>query len=259
MSAQASLGLDGPATAPISEERRAQYDVDRTPIAIPRLAYDSLAPDMGLVQPPRVLCPAAGSGPWAQAARERWPRAEITAVEIREEEQPILARWCDHVITADIRDARLSGPYDVIADNPPFSLSPPNGGRKSQAEALRAFVVNLRPLLAPGGILVLYWLSDLGQRATGEAARALWDANQPLYQMRVQPVEHRKGRRADLRSCSVWCWASSRDACPACGSEDTVPTSRGTGCQRCGCDWGTKPPGWRTWDLPPLTKAERRA
>ena len=108
----------------------------------------------------------------------------------------------------------------------------------SQAEALRAYVANLRPLLAPGGLVALYWLSDLGQRATSEAARALWDENRPLYQMRVQPVEHRQGRGVDLRSYSVWAW----DRESATEREPTdLPLRR-----------------WATWDLPPLTKAERR-
>lgn len=250
MSTQASLGLDGPAPAPLTEERRAAFDVDRTPLAVPRQVYAELAPDLGDVR--RILVPAAGSGPWAQAARERWPSAWICAVEIREEERPALDRCCDHVITGDIRDIapRLAfegADIDLVADNPPFSLltlgtcpherlTPQGrcqacGGRKSQAEALRAYVALLRPLLAPRGLLALYWLSDLGQRATNLEARALWDLHRPLYQMRVQPVEHRESRGVDQRSYSVWCW-------------DREPT-----------------PGrrWSTWDLPPLAKAERRS
>jgi hypothetical protein len=252
MSAQASLGLDGPAPAPITEERRAAHDVDRTPLAVPRQVYAEMAPELGDVR--RILVPAAGSGPWARAARERWPGAHITAVEIRAEERKPLARWCDHVITGDIREAGTSltcrvdrdGRFDLVADNPPFSLltlgtcpherlTPQGrcqacGERKSQAEALRAYVANLRPLLAPRGLLALYWLSDLGQRATNTEARALWDLHRPLYQMRVQPVEHRQGRGVDLRSYSVWVW-----------DRELVPGRR-----------------WTTWDLPPLTKAERR-
>lgn len=234
MSDQAQLTLDGP--EPISEERRAEFDVDRTPRAIARQTYEAIAAELPPVR--RILIPAAGSGPWAQEARERWPKAEITAVEIRAEERPQLAQHSDHVITGDIRETLTSlrcrvdrhGPLDLIADNPPFSLVSAAGGRKSQAEALRAFVANLRPLLAPRGLLALYWLSDLGQRATGAEARALWDLHRPLYQMRVQPVEHREGRGVDLRSYSVWVW-------------DREPK-----------------PGrpWLAWDLPPLAKAERR-
>jgi hypothetical protein len=234
VSDQASLGLDGPAPAPITEERRAEFDVDRTPLAIARQTYEALAGDLPEVR--RILIPAAGSGPWAQAARERWPKAWILAVEVREEERSVLGQWCDHVITGDIRDVvpRLvqeREPVDLIADNPPFSLVPSSGGRKSQAEALRAFVVNLRPLLAPRGLLALYWLSDLGQRATGEAARALWDENRPIFQMRVQPVEHREGKGVDLRSYWVW---ERPDAETALGGR------------------------WWSWDLPALPKSARR-
>ena len=257
---QGQLGLGGPAA--ITEERRAAFDVDRTPRAIPRQVYAELAPELGrgittkwgssCAAPRRILIPAAGSGPWAAEARERWPDAEITAVEIRAEERPQLTRVCDHVITADIREVTahraLAGePFDLVADNPPFSMLPRNGcaharlskdgsrcldcgERKAQAEALRAYVANLRPLLAPGGLLALYWLDALGQRATGEDARALWDLHRPLYQMRVQPVEHREGRGVDLRSYSVWVW-----------DREPVPRRR-----------------WSAWDLPPLSKSERR-
>lgn len=248
MSTQGTLELGGPAQ--LTEERRAAFDVDRTPRAIPRLVYSELAPELGPVR--RVLVPAAGSGPWASEARARWPEAHITAVEIREEERAGLERVCDEVVIADIRSAlpllqheALGQPFDLIADNPPFSQltlgTCPHpcvksgrcqdcGERKSQAEALRSYVANLRPLLAPDGRLALYWLSDLGQRATGEEARALWDLHRPLYQMRVQPVEHREGRGVDLRSYSVWVW-----------DRDPAPGRR-----------------WSSWDLPPLSKAERR-
>lgn len=247
MSGQATLALDGPAPAPLTEERRAAFDVDRTPPAVPRQVYEELLGELGLVR--RILVPAAGSGPWAAEARARWPDAEITAVEIREEERHVLAAVCDHVITADVREAvaQLRGPFDLVADNPPFSLLPLNGcaharlskdgsrcrdcgERKAQAEALRSYVVNLRPLLRPGGLLALYWLSDLGQRATSEGARALWDLHRPLYQLRVQPVEHRQGKGVDLRSYSVWVW-----------DRETAPGRR-----------------WSAWDLPPLPKAARR-
>lgn len=253
MSGQATLDLGGP--APLSEERRARFDVDRTPLAIPHAVYGEIETELPTVR--RVLVPAAGSGPWAQAARERWPTAEITAVEIREEERAGLGRWCDVVHVGDIRGVvpRLRGPFDLVADNPAFSLwkvttcaHEPRmrraksgkwaatpickhcGERKSQAEALRAYVANLRPLLAPKGLLVMYWLSDLGQRATGEGSRSLWDIHRPLYQMRVQPVEHREGKGVDLRSYSVWTW-----------DRDPVDGRR-----------------WTAWDLPPLPKAARR-
>ena len=241
-------------SAPPAEPRRAAFDVDYTPRAIPRQVYEVLAPELGVVR--RILCPAAGAGVWAMVAREFWPDAHITAVEIREEERDHLNRWCDGVNIGDTRDlAKYMEPgYDIIADNPPFSLFPVTGcdhvprakspdrcgkcgARKGQAEALRAYVVSMRPLLARGGRLVLYWLSDLGQR--GKEARAILAAHPPLYQMRTQPTRHRATGGADLRSYSVWVWPHGEPRTPEQIKHDT-------------------PPRWATFDLHSLPPAERR-
>ena len=43
---------------------------------------------------PRILDPGAGAGPWGQAARRRWPAAEITGIEVRDVPQPeAYDRW----------------------------------------------------------------------------------------------------------------------------------------------------------------------
>ncbi len=101
MTAQVDL-LTG--SAPPIEERRAAFDVDYTPAAIPRQVYEVLAPELGAVR--RILCPAAGAGVWAMVAREFWPEAFITAVEIREEERENLWQWCNDVLVMDTRRAR---------------------------------------------------------------------------------------------------------------------------------------------------------
>lgn len=213
--------------APPEESRRAEFDVDYTPRAIPRTVFEALAPELGAVR--RILIPAAGAGAWAAEARARWPDAHITAVEIRGEEQVNLFRWCQDVIPLDIRTAAplFVQPFDLIADNPPFSMLPISfdcdhpvlnksgdrcavcKARKSQAETMRAFVVNLRPLLAPGGRLALYHVSQLGQR--GKESAAILREHVPLYQMRHQPVAHRSKGGTDSKSYSTWVWPAIED------------------------------------------------
>lgn len=246
---------------PLPELRRAAFDVDYTPPAIPRQVYGVLQPEMKVVR--RILCPAAGAGVWAMVAREYWPDAVIMAVEIRPEERGHLLRWCNGVVIADIRrlvegeglwsSVQAEGAFDLIADNPPFSLFPVNGcehvpnargdrctkckARKSQAEALKAYVVAMRPLLARGGRLALYWLSDLAQRA--KEARAIFAAHPPMYQMRTQPTRHRANGGVDLRSYSVWVWPDGEPRTPEQIEHDPRP--------RCSM-----------FDLPSLPAAERR-
>lgn len=237
---------------PPTEERRAAFDVDYTPRAVPRAVFAELREELGAVR--RVLIPAAGAGSWAAEARAAWPDADITAVEIRREERAGLCRWCDELHIGDIRrwSLRLTGPYDLIADNPPFSLLPLSDckhprvpkdrcldckARKAQAETLDAYVVKLRPLLARSGRLALYHLSDLAQRSAG--ARAIFDEHPPIYQMRCQPMRHRATGGTDHRSYSVWVWNDGEPRSAKAIENESRP--------RC-----------QMWDLPILPASERR-
>lgn len=243
--------------APPPEERRAQYDVDYTPRAVPRLTIARLGQDIA-AHPERILIPSAGAGSWAAEARAAYPDAHITAVEIRPEERAHLWRWCDEVHIGDIRDPSIradievEGPIDLICDNPAFSLIEVSdcphvevvksrcvacGERKSQAEALRAFVVNLRPLLVPRtGRLALYHLSDLGQRSAD--AWKIIEEHPPMYQMRVMPMSHRGDGKSDARSYSVWAWGPG----PGRSRKQIVH----------------EPATWKAWSLPRLGPSERR-
>lgn len=159
----------------------------------------------------RVLLPSAGDGRWGLVCRELWPSAHLTAVEPREEEAECLRRFCDVVHVATIEDAESTnrlGSYDLIADNPPFSLRVPGTKKPSQAEAMRAFLPLRFRLRTATSRLMLYWLTDLGQRSP--AAVEVMAEHMPIEQWRIPlPVCHTD--ESDIRNYSIWHWSYARD------------------------------------------------
>jgi hypothetical protein len=165
--------LFGARSSPPPEAVRARFDVDCTPSPVAAQIVDHVT--RGWLRPPcrepgkehegdapRVLDLCAGSGSWARAVRQRFPRAHITALEVRADERPYLEHWANEVVIGDVaalvvqtlqvrlRDAdteleaeRLRGHlrmllvepvpaaegepvslggYDLIVGNPPFSM-----------------------------------------------------------------------------------------------------------------------------------------
>ena len=76
------------------------------------------------VEPDSILDVGAGAGIWLQRAAFVWPKAHRIGVEIREEEEPYLRRWCDEVIIGDY--SHLTVPrVDLVVGNFAFrSLCP---------------------------------------------------------------------------------------------------------------------------------------
>lgn len=72
----------------------------------------------------RVLDCTGGSGTFPMAARDQWPGAHITACEARGEEEPHLRHHAHEVHMGDFFEAPVSGDYDLVVTNPPFSLIP---------------------------------------------------------------------------------------------------------------------------------------
>jgi hypothetical protein len=71
--------------------------------------------------PRRILDLGAGAGAWGQAARRRWPDAQITGIEIRDTPRPeSYDRW----IVGDAIAVELD-PADLVIGNPPFSIARP--------------------------------------------------------------------------------------------------------------------------------------
>lgn len=247
--------LFGARTAPPPEPERALYDVDCTPSPIAVQGVEAVT--LGWLRPactepgkehegdaPRVLDLAAGPGPWSRAIRQRFPRAHITALEIRESERTALERWADRVVIGDAAkilepapEQEPLGVFDLIIGNIPFSLpdprKPPKKGQpgKSRLRAFEVFVVAARQLLAPRGRLALYIPAAWWQRGADVAALAR--QHQPFRQLNVPlPVSHRgAGQQAASDAYAIFVWADP--STPACN-------------------------GWHTIDLPILAAEDRR-
>jgi hypothetical protein len=120
-----------------------QFEAFFTPLPVVLQGVGSIAS----IVPPKfnkdsrfvVLDLGAGSGGFGQVVRDRWPEAEIVAVEARASEAVHLRRHYDRVIIDDATSCRLPS-ADMVLSNPPF--------RKSRRLAERAFEV-----VRPGGIV----------------------------------------------------------------------------------------------------------
>lgn len=206
------LRLDDVAGDTVSEGTRKAFAVHRSPVPVIWQTLRRLQPllEQQRRRVERVLLPAAGDGRWGRACRDLWPNAHLTAVEPRAEEADGLKRWCDEVIVSTIQDAESRiGTYDLIVDNPPFSLLLDGTRKPSQSAAMRAFLPLRLHLASPTARLVLYWLTDLGQRS--RSAVDVMDEHVPIEQWRIPlPISH--NRTTDLRNYSIWHWSARTSA-----------------------------------------------
>lgn len=199
MSAQAHL-FD-PAGRIGSAEVLSELEVDYTAIPV---AVQLLLAHRSYIQPgARILDPAAGSGAWPRAARAalRDLKVHITGVEPRESERANLLAACDEVHSMPFADFLAHherwgrrGAFDLIITNPPFSAF---------AEFWPGLILDAG-LLAPGGTLALYGLSQWGQSAEAIESLRRWS---PSWQLRLggRPA-HRPDGKTDSREYSLWGW-----------------------------------------------------
>jgi len=95
-----------------------------------------------------------GAGPGTQAAALAKRGFEVTATDISRTAVEKASLRFPHVrfIQDDILESRLSGEFDVILDRGCFHVLPP--------EKRKSYVVQIRSLLAPKGVLLLKCFSD---------------------------------------------------------------------------------------------------
>ena len=201
----------------------AALEVDYTPTGLAVQIVDQVMrrlPPVSTRRPLRVLCPAAGSGVFARAARAVIPGCSIFTVEPRVSEAAGLMVAADDGLVGEFDPATLAeyvGPFDLVVDNPPFTWF------------TSAIWCDIRDagLLADRGVIALLGLSQWGQgRASRDVLARWW----PALQLRVtgRPAFRGDGK-TDAREISAWCWRSR-----------SVWEDRG--------DQGE----WRTVQMPPL-------
>ena len=166
-----------------SAEVLEELEVDYTPVAVAVQLLLTLERD--LTPAPRILMPACGSGCWARAARAIFPGCHIVGVEPRESERTNVAAACDEAFVGTLAEyiATASGKgsgFDLVADNPPFSAF---------TDLFWPGLLLDAGLIAPGGRVAFYGLSQWGQSADAAAHLRRWS---PSWQARMGGrVEHR--------------------------------------------------------------------
>jgi hypothetical protein len=167
----------------------AEKQVDYTPI--PVCVQVLLALEGYVVERPRCLDPAAGSGAWCRAMRAVYPGCYIVAVEPRESERANLEAAADEVFIGTFEEylATNPEPFDLIAGNPPFAAA--------FSECFWPGLIFRAGLLKPGGTLSFYGLSQWGQSADGSARLRVWSPS----------VQYRVGGRVEHRGKGAQTWA----------------------------------------------------
>ena len=150
------------------------------------------------VEPRFILEPSAGAGALVAAARDRWPRARITAVELDPLNAAMLEGSCSVVAVADFLVIDFGGQlFDVIIMNPPFSVE--GDPVAWETHLRRAF-----SLLAPGGVLAC-----VAPRGTweGSSKKRLKSLRGWLSCVGANVVEHPPGSFASsgtgVKTCTI--------------------------------------------------------
>lgn len=180
----------------------ADLEVDYTPVAVAVQLLLALR-DHGFLGDDctRALDPAAGSGCWGRAMRAvLGPIPDIVGVEPRQAEEDNLRQAYNHsfVLPLECFIECVRGPvepFDLIVTNPPFTEA---------FEGYWPVVFRSAGLVAPGGLVAFYGLSQWGQSAQAAASLRAWA---PSLQLRCGGRNaHRADGKTDSREYSLWVW-----------------------------------------------------
>lgn len=242
----------GAEQAKVDAARDRSLALDRTPIPVARQILDAVSYQSSRYRPRRILDVGCGEGSWGIAARDLWPDAHLTGIDLRGDALPHMQRNYDRAIQGSFPEdmAELGlGPFDMVVGNPPFSRVVP--GTKTKENLFPSFVRASLRMMRPGSLLCFYALNDLGQR--GLCTRQLFngdlylglEACPPCLQLRVAgSIGHRGPKRDDVqgsgtgdsRCYSAWVWTAN-------GEGGTAPRPSD---------------GWTCIDLPALPVPDRR-
>ena len=103
---------------PLAE--RSAHDFYPTPQLLADVAINLLPNSFGTY--PDILDPGAGTGVWGNSARQRWPRASVTGIEIRREAR--VGDAYNGLFHEDFLISRSVGwrdSFDLVIGNPPYN------------------------------------------------------------------------------------------------------------------------------------------
>lgn len=183
---------------------------------------------------PRILDWCAGAGPWAKVAREWWPSAHITAVEIVPSERRYLERVADRVLIGDWSLA-LDNRYDLVIGNPGFSLFTAAHGRHPRTSP---------PLQLLGVSPLVVALHTIEVLHRSEAGRWIARHRPPKVQIDLPGgIQFYEAAGQDVRSYALYGWA--RDHAGPGWHRIPLPHELEAPARRWAERPGTEQPSWR--------------
>jgi hypothetical protein len=182
-----------------------------TPIEICRASL-ALLPNYADPNPePFIIDPGAGDGVWGEAARERWPYAEISGCDIRDLPQPPaydqwLPKW-------DFVHQAIGGGADLVIGNPPYKFA-------------EEFVRKALRFTANGGyVLFLLRLAFLEGQSRGNG---LWRESPPqsVHVLSARPSFTGDGK-TDATAYAIYIWRKGWQGQTSLGWLDWKPSDDG--------------------------------
>jgi hypothetical protein len=205
------------------QKERDPFDFYPTEPELARAVLKEFAPTNFYTEPLVILDPGAGTGVWGQVARELFPKAIITGVEIQD--LPCPAGYNMWYAPMDFR--HFQSPYlhyDFIIGNPPFN------GADYRPPLWEQFFTRAWQLLAPGGRVV--WLLPLDIITGIERYKRLWLKYPMLRHAPCMPRPSHNGddsRKTPFREEGIAAWIKDHN-----GNAIGIPG-----------EWSTKPLVWR--------------
>lgn len=210
------------------DEAEADFTAPEPVVALLRFWLRRAAPDLLSRDDVKILDPSAGAGIFGQVLQHLLPRAHLTGIELRGEEERHITKNYTEALIADFEewaaqriaerkayekqceDAGVAADprafrFDAILTNPPFSRAFRRDIDKPTKEILRrAWIEVCHDLLVPGGTLVFIGLTQWGQtQENSELVKAYPPWLQYRFGGRLSFEDH---GQTDSREYSGWIW-----------------------------------------------------
>jgi predicted RNA methylase len=207
-----SLEVQYPRPSKAEQEALDAYD---TPEPLARAICDALRPELGSFnQPERILVPSAGTGAFVRAASRTWAPASIAACDIAPrgpgieqldflslKRRSVTDPWARATEPTKYIDSGT--PYDLIIDNPPWSL------------ATEFVEQGLRMVRSVGFVAYLLRTTFWGGQ---DRVDAIFRQHMPRYWMPLRERPDYTGEGGDSSDSSVFVWQRG-----FCGRTEVLP------------------------------------